>query len=58
MQQDYQIIKITNMWSTDRLRQQAEETVNARVRQGWEVVSVSFGLNLWWIPTVFITIRK
>lgn len=55
---EYQVIKFSNMWSTDQLREQAETTANEKAREGWEIVSVSFGLNLWWIPTVFITIRK
>jgi len=27
-------------------------------RDGWVIVSVSFGLNLWWTPTAFITLSK
>ena len=55
---EYQVIKFSNMWSTETLRKEAEDIVNQKAQVGWEIVSVSFGLNLWWIPTVFITIRK
>jgi len=55
---EYQVIKTSNLWSTERLRKEAEDIVKRKASEGWDVVSVSFGHNVWWVPTVFITIRK
>lgn len=55
---DYRIIKLSAMWSTDDLMRDTENLVNEKAQQGYEIVSVSFGINLWWMPTAFITICK
>jgi hypothetical protein len=49
---------MSSMWSTEALRQDVEKLLNEKTKAGYEVVSVSFGLNLWWIPTAFITFKK
>ncbi len=54
----YRVIKASNMWSTEKLRKQTEEIINREKENGWAIVSVAFGLNVWHIPTVFITIAK
>jgi hypothetical protein len=46
------------MWSTAKLKQQVEKILNEKTQDGYEVVSVAFGLNIWWIPTAYITLRK
>ena len=55
---DYRIIKLSATWSTDGLMRDTEDLVNEKAQQGYEIVSVSFGVNLWWMPTAFITICK
>ena len=35
-----------------------EKMLAEKESEGWEVVSVAFGLNLWWMPTAFVTLRK
>lgn len=55
---NYSIIKLSTMWSTDGLRNEVERLLNQKNAQGYEIVSVAFGVNLWWMPTAFITIRK
>lgn len=55
---NYSIIKLSTMWSTDRLKNDVEKTLNEKTSQGFEIVSVAFGVNLWWMPTAFITICK
>jgi hypothetical protein len=35
-----------------------EKLLNEKNQEGYQIVSVSFGLNIWWIPTAFITICK
>ena len=54
----YNIIKITAKWSTDSLKKSVEESLNENTKNGYEVASVSFGLNMWWMPTAFITFYK
>ena len=54
----YSIIKESTMWSTDSLKQKVEKILNEKTKDGYEVVTVAFGLNMWWMPTAFITLRK
>ena len=54
----YSIIKESTMWSTDSLKQKVEKILNEKTKEGYEVVTVAFGLNMWWSPTAFITLRK
>jgi len=55
---NYSIIKLSTMWSTNGLKNDVERLLNQKNAQGYEIVSVAFGVNLWWMPTAFITIRK
>jgi len=54
----YSIIKLSTMWSTNGLKNDVERLLNQKNAQGYEIVSVAFGVNLCWMPTAFITIRK
>jgi hypothetical protein len=54
----YSIVKVWAMWSTDSLLQKVEKILNEKTQDGYEVVTVAFGLNMWWMPTAFITFRK
>ena len=54
----YKIIKLSAMWSTSTLTTRVEKILNEKTRDGYEIVTVSFGVNLWWMPTAFITICK
>ena len=54
----FEIIKLSTMWSTERLRNKVEQILNEKNKQGYEIVTVSFGTNLWYIPTAFVTIKK
>lgn len=54
----YRVIQTSNMWSTEKLRRKAEEIINRETENGWNLISVSLGFNIWYIPTVFITIGK
>ncbi len=46
------------MWSTENLRKKVELLINQKSKEGYEIVTVSFGMNLWYAPTAFITIAK
>ncbi|WP_405248130.1 hypothetical protein [Cellulophaga sp. Asnod2-G02] len=55
---NYSIIKMDSSWSTEQLRIDVERFVNQKSREGYEITMVAFGVNLWWMPTAFITICK
>jgi hypothetical protein len=54
----YTIIKKSNMFSTDNLVQEIEQLITVKNAEGYEIVNVSFGTNVWYIPTAFVTICK
>jgi hypothetical protein len=58
LMKQYTIVKESSMWSTKQLIARVEKILNEKNQEGYQIVSVSFGLNIWWIPTAFITICK
>ena len=54
----YSVISESSMWSTAKLKEKVEKILNEKTKDGYEVVSVAFGLNIWWIPTAYITLSK
>lgn len=48
----------SSMWSTTKLKRKVETILNEKTKDGYEIVSVAFGLNIWWIPTAYITLSK
>ena len=54
----YYVIKISAKWSTDSLKKSVENTLNQKTQEGFEVVSVAFGVNMSWMPTAFITFSR
>jgi hypothetical protein len=54
----YKIIKLSTMWSTSSLTAKVEQLLNRKTMDGYEIVTVAFGVNLWWMPTAFITFCK
>jgi len=54
----YSIITESTMWSTKLLKERVEKILNEKANEGYEVVTVAFGLNIWWIATAYITLRK
>ncbi len=53
----FRIIKISAMWSTDKLTRDVEKILKEKTDEGYEIISVAFGVNLWWMPTAFITLK-
>jgi len=51
----YKIESVSNCWSTQRLKTRVENLLKERTSQGWELVSISFGMNIWWIPAAYVT---
>lgn len=54
----YSIVKLSTMWSSDTLKNNVEELINDKAKDGYEIVTVAFGVNMWWMPTAYITICK
>jgi hypothetical protein len=54
----YIVISESSMWSTTKLKKNVERILNEKTKEGWDVVSVAFGINIWWIPTAYITLSK
>jgi hypothetical protein len=46
------------MSSTARLTKDVENELKQLANEGYEIISVSFGVNMWWIPTAFITTSR
>jgi len=54
----YKVIKLSTAWSTSILAERVEKLLNEKEKDGYQIISVAFGVNLWWLPTAFITICK
>lgn len=46
------------MWSTKGLKNDVERLLKEKTTEEYEVVSVAFGVNLWWMPKAFVTVCK
>lgn len=46
------------MWSTHSLKSRVEDFLNKASANGNRIVAVSFGVNMWWMPTAYITLEK
>ena len=58
MAKEFKVLKLSNIWSTEKLRKEVQETLNKVSNDGYEVVSVAFGSRNSQISTAFITISK
>jgi hypothetical protein len=54
----FKIETISGCWTTRKLIDKTEKHLRERIAQGWEIFSVSFGLNIWWMPTAYLTFSK
>lgn len=54
----YKVITLSAVWSMSGLIKKVEQTLNEKTQEGYEIVTVAFGVNLWWLPTAFITVCK
>ena len=43
---NYTIIKLSTAWSTVTLRADVEQLINQKAREGYEITTVAFGVNL------------
>lgn len=54
----YKIFKVSNWWSTKKMKQDAEVLINEKVNEGWEFLSMAFGFSHGYIPTLLIPMRR
>ena len=54
----FRVFKISNSWSTARLIKDVENELKQITNEGYDIISVSFGVNIWWLPTAFITTSR
>jgi hypothetical protein len=54
----HKLIKISTCWSTTSLTHRVEKLLNERVAAGYQIVTVSFGVDVWWRPTAYITLCR
>lgn len=54
----FEIIRVSDWWSTDSLIEKAENVANKKSQEGFEIVSISFGFSVWIIASAYITITK
>jgi hypothetical protein len=55
---NYSIVTVNSWWSTKKLIIRAEQLIQEKVNEGFEIKSVSIGFDVWYIPTAYITICK
>lgn len=54
----FEIIRVSDWWSTNSLIKKAENVANQKSQEGYEIVSISFGISVGMIATAYITITK
>lgn len=54
----FEIIRVSDWWSTSSLMKKAEDVANQKSLEGYEIVSISFGLSVWMIVSAYISITK
>jgi len=60
----FTVLSVTPKWSIFRkkyeleLRQEVEKVLEEKVKEGFEIVSVSFSLNNMWYMSAFVTVSK
>jgi len=58
MKKEYKVMKFSTMWSTLGLTEKVEKELYQKSDEGWDIISVAFGVNLWWMPTAFISLSR
>jgi len=58
MKKEFKVIKFSTMWSTSGLTEKVEKELYKKSDEGWDIISVAFGVNLWWMPTAFISLSR
>lgn len=55
---NFKILKHSTLWSIDSLTQKVETLLQEKEDEGWTIISVAFGTNVWYMPTAFIRLKK
>lgn len=52
------IFIVSDWWSIAKLRKETETIIAKKQEEGWELINVSLGMNVWLKPTSFIVMNK
>jgi hypothetical protein len=55
---NFVVMTASSMWSTKKLTNEVEKILNQKASEGYELVSISVGVNIWWAPTAYMTFSK
>jgi hypothetical protein len=55
---NFEIIRVSDWWSTNSLMEKAKNVANQKSREGYTIVSISFGISVGMIASAYITITK
>ena len=58
LMKNYQLLTVSDAWSIQKMRAKAENMMNEKVAEGYEINFVTFGYNMWMMPTLYITVSK
>lgn len=56
--EQFKIITLSNVWSSKNLTRKVEQELKTLSAGGYEIISVNFSFNYWWILTAYITVKK
>ena len=54
----FELHTVSDAWSIKKMRSKAEARMNEKVAEGYEINFVTFGYNMWMMPTLYITVSK
>jgi hypothetical protein len=54
----YKVFTYSTMWSTQKLTNRVERELSKLDSDGWEVISVSFGMDVRGMITAFVTVKR
>ena len=54
----FELHAASDSWSYEKMRAKAETIMNEKVAEGYEINFVTFGYNMWGMPTLYITVSK
>lgn len=54
----YKVKTVSKGLFASKLPGAVERMLREQTAQGWEIVSVSFSLSLWWIPVAYLTFSR
>ncbi|MCX6230723.1 MAG: hypothetical protein NTZ33_04195 [Bacteroidetes bacterium] len=51
----YRVVKVSCMWTNEKLSRKVENILNEYVKDGFEIVKISFSHNIWRREVAYLT---